>query len=301
MSKKNRMKNGLDSLFEDNFAEETVQPAATEEPEKDSSEGLLTVRLSLVEPDRKQPRKNFDEASLSELADNIAKMGVLQPLLVRPAASGRFTIVAGERRWRAARLAGLTELPVICRDFTDEEAAKIALIENIQREDLDPIEEAEAFSRLKTEFHLTQEEIAGTVGRSRAAVANSLRLLELPEEARKALQEKKISVGHAKILCGVEEKAKLLSLMEETVSRGLSVRELERLTSEQAKPADRKPKKKTVFGSADKQLSEYSLSMKNEFGVAADFKKKSNGSTVMSVSFKNDEELAEFFRRLGRK
>ena len=301
MSKKNRMKNGLGSLFEDNIAAEPEQSSApAETPE--AVDGLMSVRISLVEPDRKQPRKTFDEASLSELADNIAKMGVLQPLLVRPASSGRYTIVAGERRWRAARLAGLTEVPVISREMTDEEAAKIALIENLQREDLTPIEEAEAFKRLKDEFSMTQESIAATVGRSRAAVANSLRLLDLPKEAKDALNERKITVGHAKVLCGIDDRDKLLSLLSETLSGGLTVRELEAFASKTDAPKPSPKVKRTSFGSPqDKMLSEYSLALKNEFGVDAGFKRKSSGATTMTISFRSDDDLQTFLRRLTSK
>ena len=301
MSKKNRMKNGLGSLFEDNIAAEPEQSSApAETPE--AADGLMSVRISLVEPDRKQPRKTFDEASLSELADNIAKMGVLQPLLVRPASSGRYTIVAGERRWRAARLAGLTEVPVISREMTDEEAAKIALIENLQREDLTPIEEAEAFKRLKDEFSMTQESIAATVGRSRAAVANSLRLLDLPKEAKDALNERKITVGHAKVLCGIDDRDKLLSLLSETLSGGLTVRELEALVSKTDAPKPSPKVKRNSFGSPqDKMLSEYSLALKNEFGVDAGFKRKSTGATTMTISFRSDDDLQTFLRRLTSK
>ena len=306
MGKKNRMKNGLDSLFDDNFIlgqeeeaeqEEKSAPAA----ENVSSGGAVSVRISHIEPDRSQPRKDFNSDKLNELAENIAQMGVLQPILVRPGeAEGRYTIVAGERRWRAARLAGLTEVPVIIKEMTELEAAQIALIENLQREDLNPMEEAMAYLRLKVDFHLTQEEIAKAVGKSRTAVANSMRLLDLPQGISSKISEGKISVGHAKVLCGVSDTDRQFELAEIVMNEGISVRELERLA---AKTPKKKPGAmyRAVFGSGDKQYDEYALSLKNEYGVKAGFKKKADGSTVMNVSFKNDEELKEFFRHLGMK
>ncbi len=298
MKKNKRLGSSMDSLFADNDINEAVREKPVEE--ESTAEGLRSVRLSQVEPDRRQPRKDFDRDKLSELADNIAKMGVLQPILVRPSESGRYTIVAGERRWRAARLAGLTEVPVIIRELTDAEAAQIALVENLQREDLNPIEEAEAFRRLRTEFGMTQEAVAEAVGKSRAAVANSLRLLELPERAAEAVRTGKLSVGHAKVLCGVADEAKQEELLEKVLSEGISVRELENLVEKAGLPPKKgSARRRTAAFGGDKELSEYSLSIKNEFGVDALFKKKKNGSTVMSISFKNDEDLKDFLKHLS--
>ena len=311
MGKKDRMKKGLASLFDDNLIEdkdtEKTEKAASADTdtnqESESADGALkTVRLSLIEPDRDQPRKNFREESLSELADNIAKVGIIQPLLVRPAAAeGRFTIVAGERRWRAARLAGLTEVPVIVREFDPRDAAQIALIENLQREDLDPIEEAQALKRLKTDFGMTQEEIAGAVGKSRPAVANTLRLLELEPEAAEALARGEITVGHAKVLLGSTDREKQLSLLAAVMSRGLSVRELEAAAAVSSEPGKAKRQPKKVFGGEDKELSEYSLSLKNEFGIEAHFKRNAKGAATMKVTFGSKEELDAFMKRLTDK
>ena len=184
--------------------------------------------------------------------------------------------------------------------MTELEAAQIALIENLQREDLNPMEEAMAYLRLKVDFHLTQEEIAKAVGKSRTAVANSMRLLDLPQGISSKISEGKISVGHAKVLCGVSDMDRQFDLAEIVMNEGISVRELERLA---AKTPKKKPGAmyRAVFGSGDKQYDEYALSLKNEYGVKAGFRKKADGSTVMNVSFKNDEELKEFFRHLGMK
>ena len=296
MGKKDRMKNGLQSLFEDNSTEAEDNAEARDE---EGSGTLTTVRLSLIEPDRKQPRKNFDEEKLSELAENIAQVGVLQPIIVRPAkAEGRYTIVAGERRWRAARIAGLTEVPVIVREIDDALAAQLALIENLQREDLDPVEEARAFKRLKSAFSMTQEEIAKAIGRSRSAVANSLRLLELEPECIEALEQRKITAGHARALLAKQSRDSQLVLLQVILSEELSVREAEKLAAEKT-PAKRPPERRSsMMSSSDKAMEEYRLSMKDTFGVDAVFKKGSGGKLTMKVSFDGEDEMKEFLKRL---
>lgn len=306
MGKKDRMKFGLDSLFADNNNEEEEQSSGTAESSgksESSGEGLITVRISMVEPDKKQPRKEFDEASLSELADNISQMGVLQPLLVRPAeAAGRYTIVAGERRWRAARLAGVTEVPVIVRKMTDIEAAQIALIENIQREDLNPIEEAQGYKRLASEFGMTQEEIAKAVGKSRPVVANMIRLLDLPAELVEAVQNGRLSVGHAKVLCGLPEPVQF-RLFNDVVNEELNVRQLEeavkKLSAENVTVQKRKKKKQAAFANEDLKLIEYALSFREEYGISPDFNVRSDKSVVMKVCFRDKAELEEFMKKLS--
>lgn len=287
MGKKDRLKNGLGLLFDDNAPEEELQ-----------QEGRLdTLRISMIEPDRNQPRKKFDDASLAELSDNIARLGLLQPIVVRPGVGGRYTIIAGERRWRAARLAGLTELPVIIREASDREASELALIENLQREDLDPIEEASAYKRLSDEYSMTQEEIAASVGKSRAAVANSLRLLKLPEKAQKALSSGEITVGHAKILCGIDDEAKQEALLEAAM-QGASVRELEVLSHAQPKKAPSVKPAKTAFADTKNLfLNELCLSFMEEYGFKPEFKRKTGGATSLIFNFKNDDELREFARK----
>lgn len=284
MGKKDRIKNGLDSLFADNSVEET-------------SGGVEKIRLSLIEPDRNQPRKSFDEEKLSELAENIGRLGLIQPIVVRPANGGRYTIIAGERRWRAARIAGLTELPVIIREASDREASELALIENLQREDLDPIEEAAAYRRLGDEYDMTQEQIAAAVGKSRAAIANSVRLLKLPEEMQRSLSRGEISVGHAKIICGIDNEEKQ-ELLFSAAKQGVSVRELEALSAAQVKkPAAPKPAKTAFANPQDKYLNELCLSFMEEYGFRPEFKRKSGGATTLTFTFKNDDELKEFARK----
>lgn len=220
---------GLGSLFEDNAAEIQMKK---------------TLRLSEIEPNRKQPRKNFDEAAIAALADSIQEHGILQPLLVRPLPLGGYQIVAGERRWRAARMLGLREVPVIIRELSDLETAQIALIENLQRENLNPIEEARAFQRLQEEFSMKQEEIAKKVGCSRSTVTNAVRLLKLPEEVQEMLSRGSISSGHAKALLSFSDQAALIQAARKASEGMLTVRQLEKLAAGNTNPD--KPAMKTV-------------------------------------------------------
>ena len=304
MSKKDRMKFGLDSLFADNNNNDDEKSGKADgeasSAEESAAGGLMTVRLSMVEPDKKQPRKEFDEAAISELADNISHMGVLQPLLVRPAAAaGRYTIVAGERRWRAARLAGLTEIPVIVRDMSEVEAAQIALIENVQREDLNPIDEARGYKRLAEEFGMAHEDIALAVGKSRPMISNMIRILDMPEEMIGAVHDGTLSVGHAKVLCAQKEDIQQ-RLFKEIVNRKLSVRDTEKLLKDILKGKASIDKGVRVSKrSSDSRITEYSLSMKEEYGVEPKFTVKADKSVVMKISFKDKNELAEFMKKLS--
>lgn len=195
---------------------------------------LRMVPLSAIEPNKDQPRREFDEEKLQQLADSISRYGVLQPLLVRDMGNGRYQLLAGERRWRAARLAGLTELPVQLKELEDQGVLEVALIENLQREDLNPMEQAGGYRRLMEEFSLTQEEVAARVGRSRPAVANTLRLLSLPKTIQDMVQEGALSEGHGRALVGLPESVSL-PLALQACEQGLSVRQLERLASAAAK------------------------------------------------------------------
>ncbi|MBO5754617.1 MAG: ParB/RepB/Spo0J family partition protein [Clostridia bacterium] len=215
MAKKSGLGRGIDSIFLDN------------EFETEEKGGALTLRISQIDPTATQPRKAFDQDALASLADSIAAHGVLQPILVRQVAPERYAIIAGERRWRAAKLAGLSEIPALVVEMDERTAAEVALIENIQREDLNPIEEAEGFATLAAEYGMTQEEIATRVGRSRSAVANAMRLLDLPKEVRAMVIAGSLSAGHARALLGLLRKEAMLPLAEKTVELELSVRETE--------------------------------------------------------------------------
>lgn len=215
-------------------------------PESDSASGLpRKVPIDQIDPNPKQPRKNFDADAIDELASSIREHGVLEPVIVRPLA-GRYELVVGERRWRAARLAGLTEIPAIVRTLSDVEALELALIENIQREDLSPLEEAETYRRLMDEFHMTQEQVAKRVGKSRSTVANSLRLLDLDPELRDEIQRGALTAGHAKALLSVTSKAERLSLAQKVIDEGLSVRAIETLVAQ--KRDTTKPKSRATGG-----------------------------------------------------
>ena len=206
---------GLASIFIDNTAP--------------SGGGNGLVRLSEIQPRRDQPRKNFDLESLQQLADSIAEHGLLQPVVVREALGGYYEIIAGERRWRAAKMAGLSEIPVTILSADDRKASELAIIENVQREDLNPMEEAQAYKKLQEEYGLTQDKVASAVGKSRSAVANTLRLLDLPEEAGALVASGKLSEGHAKVLLGTTYEEDLIKAAKEVAEKGLSVRETEAL------------------------------------------------------------------------
>lgn len=234
---------GLDALFDDN------------EMNVESASGVKLLRISDIEPNRDQPRKEFDDAALLGLSESIAEYGVLQPLLVRPVSGGRYQIIAGERRWRASRMAGLTEVPVLVLEKNESETLEIALIENLQRENLNPLEESYGYLALIEDFHLTQDEVARRVGKSRPAVANALRLLSLPDEVKELLKLGTLSVGHAKAILSCKDKEKMIALARLIVNRGLSVREAERLAKKEEQPSAQR----------EKQL---------EFDYLADFEKK---------------------------
>lgn len=214
MSKKlSGLGRGIDAIFLEN---------TVEEPE--NTGGPQTLKIAQLEPKGDQPRKYFDTEALSQLAESIAAHGVLQPILVRKMEDGRYQIIAGERRFRAAKMAGLNEVPVVIMDSGEQQAAQIALIENVQREDLNPLEEAAAYRSLATEYHLSQEEIARQIGKSRSAIANALRLLDLPEEVRPMLASGELSAGHARALLGLRTVEDITTLAHTIVERGLSVR-----------------------------------------------------------------------------
>lgn len=215
MAKKGGLGKGLDAIFHDNA--------------RADDGGAVELNINELEPNRGQPRKEFSEEAMRELADSIAQHGVLQPLLVRPLLSGGYQIVAGERRWRASRMAGLATVPALIRELTDGEVMQIALIENLQREDLKPLEEAQGYQALMEEFGFTQDEISKSVGKSRPAVTNALRLLNLPEAVRGMLARGDLSAGHARTLLSFKDEAAMLAAAKRVVAEGLSVRELEKM------------------------------------------------------------------------
>ncbi len=235
--KKGGLGRGFDSLFLDNSSEGA------------GNEGTVTLPIGDIEPDKNQPRTNFSETAMLELENSIREYGVLQPLLVRPMSDGGYMIVAGERRWRAARRAGLSEVPVIVKSLSDREAAAIALIENLQREDLDPIEQAKGIKRLMDEFGFTQNETGEKLSMSRPAIANALRLLTLPDDVLTRVSKGELSAGHARTLLGINDKSLVSDAAKKTVDDGLSVRQTEALVKmlNKAPVPPKKPKSRDKF------------------------------------------------------
>lgn len=264
------------------------------ENDNEDGGGSVTLNISEIEPNRSQPRKEFDEKALSELAESISKHGLLQPLLVRPLTLGGYQIVAGERRYRACQMAGLKDIPVIIRELGDTETMELALIENLQREDLTPLEEAEGYNVLMTEHGFTQDEVAQSVGKSRPAVSNALRLLKLPNSIADYLKEGKISAGHARALLSLDNEKDMLELADLIVQKDLSVRQVEKLCK--AKPKiqnEQKPEKKPSFYSMVELALAESLGRKISIS-----KSKGKKGGVLQIEFYSDEELTELSNKL---
>ena len=278
---------GLDSLFAD------LPDTGAEDS------GVTTLPLREIEPDPEQPRKKFDEEALSGLAASIQENGLLQPIAVRPKRIGTgYLIIAGERRWRAARLAGLTEVPVLIKDVTDEQAAALALIENLQREDLDPIEVAEGCRQLIEKYGLTQETAAKRLGKSRSAVTNSLRLLGLPEDVRARVSDGTLSAGHAKVLLGLPEPDLIRAAAQEIAERGLNVRQTEALCKKLARPP-RAPKPKPDAFTRPKRAVEVEAALKEVTGSEVHVEYK-DGKGSLKIDFYSDEMLQKFVSLLGQ-
>lgn len=278
-AKKGGLGKGFHSLLLDNATESLGE------------NGVVTIKIGEIEPDPDQPRKNFDEASLAELEDSIREYGVLQPLLVRPMIDGSYRIVAGERRYRAARRAGLAEIPVIVKSLTDAEAAAIALIENLQREDLNAMEEAEGIRRLIDEFGYTQEQAAQRLSKSRPAVANALRLLGLPQKGREALQNGSISAGHARALLGLGDEQRILLALDRVVSDSLSVRQTEALV----KAMNREPKAPEKKKQKDNFFSEVGLSLSSVLSRKVRVVGNSRGGRL-EIEFFDREDLLKLVK-----
>ena len=278
--KKNGLGKGLDALFLDNAIDE-------------SGGSVSRLPINDIEPNRDQPRKIFDEEALGELAKSIADHGVIQPLLVRPMTDGSYQLIAGERRWRASRMAGLTEVPVVIREMSDSEAMELALVENLQREDLNPIEEARGFQLLMETYALTQEQAASRVGKSRPAVANAMRLLLLPDDVLQMVETGVLSAGHARALLGLAQSDDMVALAKQIVEKGLSVRETERLvkTATQDKPKrEKRVKKRDVF------FDEAELAFSEALGRKAKVFLSSGGKGTVEIEFFGKEDLGKLLQ-----
>lgn len=247
------------------------------------------VNITKVEPNREQPRKNFDEDALLELSESIKQYGLLQPILVQDR-KDYYEIIAGERRWRAAKLAGLKQVPVIIKNLTDQEIVEISLIENIQRENLNPIEEAQAYKRLLNEFHLKQDEVAERVSKSRTAVTNSMRLLKLSNDVQRMVIDEMITTGHARALLGVEDPAEQYNLAQRIFDEKLSVREVEKIVKNMGKPV--KPKKEKVVDKSMQVIyDDISEKLKTQLGTKVNIVPKEDGSGKIEIEFYSHDEL----------
>ena len=291
--KKKGLGKGLDSLIPDNKSIKSIQTAKVSAPKKEEKikDGVLMMKTNEVEPNREQPRKNFDEDALLELADSIKQFGVLQPLLVRKR-KDYYEIIAGERRWRAAKMAGVKEVPVIIKEYTDQEILEIGLIENIQRENLNPIEEAIAFKRLLEEFNLKQDEVAERVSKSRTAVTNSMRLLKLNDKVQQMIIDDMISTGHARALLAIDDPELQYTLANKIFDEKLSVREIEKLVKEIKNPKKKKEKKKAENEFIYRDLED---KMKDVFGTKVSIASKGKGKGKIEIEYYSDDELEHLF------
>ncbi len=281
---------GLDSLIPNAIGENKRKNNGEESQQNlQIKETETKVKITMIEPNRDQPRKNFDEDTLQELADSIKQFGLLQPILVQDRRD-HYEIIAGERRWRAAKIAGLKEVPVIIRNMTEQEIVEISLIENIQRENLNPIEEAQAFKRLLTEFHLKQDEVAERVSKSRTAVTNSMRLLKLCDEVQQMVIDEMISTGHARAILSIEDPEEQYLLAQRIFDEKLSVREVEKLVKNLNKPKAEKQKIEKNR-SLDYIYQNTAVKMKEIFGTKVNITAKENGSGKIEIDFFSHEDF----------
>ena len=284
---------GLDSLIPEN---KSVKPAVKPEKAEESVKtGEQMLKINQVEPNREQPRKHFEEDALLELADSIKQYGVLQPLLVRKR-KDYYEIIAGERRWRAAKLAGVKEVPVIIKEYTEQQAVEIALIENIQRENLNPIEEAMAFKKLLTEFNLKQDEVAERVSKSRTAVTNSMRLLKLGEKVQQMIIDDMITTGHARALLAIDDEEQQYLLTTKIFDEKLSVRETEKLIKSLKNPKKQVKVVKTVENAF--VYDDLAEKMKRVLGTKVSISPKGNGKGKIEIEYYSDDELERMFEMI---
>ena len=281
---------GLDALIPESSARKNAKTEVEKQVviEKVIKKEEVMVKISEVEPNRNQPRKNFDEDALLELSESIKQFGIIQPLVVQKR-KDYYEIIAGERRWRAAKMVGLKEVPVIIKDYTDQEIVEISLIENIQREDLNPIEEAQAFKRLLTEFHLKQDEVAEKVSKSRTAVTNSMRLLKLDERVQQMVIDDMLSTGHARALLTTDDKEQQYSLANKIFEEKMSVREVEHMMQALQKPKTEKKRKEEVPNKFIYEDVEEKL--KNILGTKVSVNHKKNNKGKIEIEYYSNEEL----------
>lgn len=285
---------GLDAMIPKN--QEIKEKPAPVKPEKETDEKGVMVKTSLIEPNRNQPRKTFNEDSLEELADSIKQFGIINPLIVQDR-KDHYEIIGGERRWRAAMSLGLKEVPVIIKNYSEEELAEIALIDNIQREELNPIEEAQAYKRLIDELKIKQDDVAKKVSKSRSTVTNSMRLLKLCEEVQQMIIDSKITTGHARALLSVEDPQKQLEIAERIFDEKLSVREVEKLVKNIDKPAKEKTAK-DVNKELELFYRDISEKLKEAMGTKVSISGKGDGTGKIEIEFYSNDELDRLVSKL---
>ena len=287
-------KGGLDSIFADNYIENVAAAATVDGPQ--------TLRVSEIEPKADQPRKYFDEEALQQLADSISQHGLLQPIIVRASAGGFYQIIAGERRWRASKMAGLLEVPVIIMEADALKAAEIAIIENIQRQDLNPYEEASAYQSLMTQYDLTQEQVAEKVGKSRSAVANAMRLLDLPDEVIEMLKTGDISAGHARALLGMKNKDDVVDTAKKILTHSLSVRDTEALVKKLNKAYEDSLKKANAPAPTIDSMVNYVKDLENRAmtltGKRVKILANNEKNTFVQIEYIDNEDLEEILVKL---
>lgn len=294
-AKKGGLGKGLNALIppstEENKKAEKVNASLISETDKE-----IMVNITKIEPNRTQPRKNFDEDALQELADSIKQFGVIQPLIVQDR-KDHYEIIAGERRWRAAKKAGLKEVPVIIKNYTDQEIVEISIIENIQREDLNPIEEALAYKRLLEEFNLKQDQVAERVSKSRTAVTNSMRLLKLCDKVQQMIIDEMITTGHARAILSIEDPEEQYNLAQRIFDEKLSVREVEKIMKNIGKPAKAKKPKDDQLEVIYQDIEE---KLKQKLGTKVVISSKGNGTGKMEIEFYTHDDLEKIVDMLSK-
>lgn len=289
---------GLDSLIPNAVGEAKAKKEIKDNVKEEKGGAEIIVKITAVEPNRKQPRKNFDEDALQELSDSIRQFGMIQPILVQDR-KDHYEIIAGERRWRAAKMAGLKEVPVIIRDYSEQEIMEISLIENIQREDLNPIEEAQAYKRLLEEFHLKQDEVAERVSKSRAAVTNSIRLLKLSDEVQQMVIDDMISTGHARALLAVDSPEEQYALAQKIFDEKLSVRDVEKMVKNLHKPAKSAKKDATDDKAMEAIYLDIEEKLKARLSTKVTVTSKGEGAGRIEIEFYSHEDLDRLMDMMG--
>ena len=282
--KKSGLGRGLDSLFADNSSEDGKE--------------VSTLRISDIEPNKDQPRKDFDAEALAVLADSIREHGVLQPILVRPISESRYQIVAGERRWRASKMAGLTEIPAVIREMTEEETMQLAMIENLQREDLNAIEEALGYELLMTRYHMTQDEVSKRVGKSRSAVANALRLLKLPKKTSELVRSGALSAGHARALLQSDDEALIDEVAEKIVRTGMSVRDAERAMKPRS--PKRGEEQELSMDAEVRFCREMEAALGEELARRLKIDTKNGNNGTLQIEFFSQQDLSDLAQKLAK-